>query len=270
MESLAVDVSEHVATVALLGPGKGNALGPDFWRECPGVFEELDANEDVRAIVLHGQGEHFCYGLDLKAMIADLGPHMSPNGLAKERTKLLDLVARLQRAADAIAVCRKPTIAAISGYCIGGGVDLVSACDIRLASQDAKLSVRETRVAMVADLGSLQRLPRIVGKGLARELAFTGDDVGADRALRIGLVNEVFADRAALLEGARALALRIAKNPPLVVQGVKQVMEYCEDKSVKDGERFVAVWNAAFLASGDLSEALSAFAERREPRFRGE
>ena len=270
MKSLEVQVSDHVATVSLLGPGKGNALGPDFWQECPGVFDDLDARDDVRVVILKGKGEHFSYGLDLKAMIGDLGPHMSPDGLAKERTKLLDLVGRLQRSGDAIARCRKPTIAAIAGWCIGGGVDLVSACDIRLASKDAKLSVRETRVAMVADLGSLQRLPRIVGQGLARELAFTGDDVDADRALRIGLVNDVFADRAALDEGALALARRIAKNPPLVVQGVKQVLDYCDGKIVRDGERFVAVWNAAFLASKDLSEALAAFAERREPSYRGE
>lgn len=147
---------------------------------------------------------------------------------------------------------------------------MAAACDIRLASADAKLSVREVRVAMVADLGSLQRLPRIVGQGITRELAYTGKDVTAARAKEISLVNEVFADKEALLAGARAMAREIAKNPPLVVQGIKEVLDFGERSRVRDKERFVAVWNSAFLASNDLAEAMAAFMERREPVFKGE
>jgi enoyl-CoA hydratase len=259
-----------VAEVILQGPGKGNALGPDFWRECPEVFTKLSKDESVRAIVVYGQGEHFTFGLDLKAMLPVLMPLLAPPNLAKQRTELYELVLDLQRSADSIEACKKPVICCLHGQTIGGGVDIATACDIRLASADTKVSVREVRVAMVADLGTLQRLPRIVGQGLARELAYTGADVDATRAQAIGLVNHVFADKAALLEGAREMARKIAENPPLVVSGIKEVLDFGERSHVRDRERFVAVWNSAFLASNDLAEAMAAFMERRAPVFKGE
>jgi len=268
--ALAVRRDGFVAEVVMKGPGKGNAMGPDFWRECPEVFERLSKDDSVRAIVLYGEGDHFTFGLDLKAMMPVLMPHLGPPNLAKQRTAFLDLIADLQRAADTIEACRKPVVACLHGQCLGGGVDIASACDVRLASADVTISVREVRVAMVADLGSLQRLPRIVGQGVARELAYTGKDIGAERALRVGLVNEVYPDKAALLEAARAMARQIADNPPLVVSGIKEVLDFGERSKVRDRERFVAVWNAAFLASNDLAEALAAFVERRPPVFKGE
>lgn len=261
--------SEALAEVALAGPGKGNAMGPDFWRECPRVFEELDRDESVRAVIVRGEGANFTYGLDLPAMMGDLGPLLAGDGAAGTRARLFDKIAELQGAFRAIASCRKPVIAAIHGWCIGGGVDLITACDIRLCSRDAKFSVREVKVAMVADLGSLQRLPAIVGEGHARELAMTGRDCTADHALRIGLVNEVLETPEALLTHARALARSIADNPPLVVQGIKRVMEEAIVERVDRGLRHVAAWNAAFLPSQDLGEAMSAFMERRPPRFTG-
>ena len=260
---------QDLAEVALLGPGKGNAMGPDFWRECPRVFEALDRDESVRAIIVRGEGKNFTYGLDLPAMMGDLGPLLSGDGAAATRARLFEKIAELQGAFRAIASCRKPVIAAVSGFCIGGGVDLITACDVRLCSRDARFSVREVKVAMVADLGSLQRLPAIVGEGHARELAMTGRDFPADHALRIGLVNEVFDTPDALLEGARALGRAIAENPPLVVQGIKRVMEEAIVDRVERGLRHVAAWNAAFLPSQDLGEAMSAFMERRPARFTG-
>jgi enoyl-CoA hydratase len=270
LKSLSVEITDHVAEVTLRGPGKGNAMGPDFWRELPEVFGGLDQNDDVRAVVVRGQGDHFSYGLDLKAMMQDLGPHMAGEQMARQRTDLLDLIVRLQDAVTSVERCRKPVIAAVHGWCIGGGVDLITACDVRVASADARFSVREVKVAMVADIGSLQRLPRIVGQGHARELAMTGKDIDATRAERMGLVNEVFADREALAAGARALAGEMAHNPPLVVQGVKRVMNYSADRPVADGLAYVAAWNSAFLQSKDLGEAIAAFMERRQPNFQGE
>lgn len=268
-ESIRVERDGAVAEVVLLGPGKGNAMGPAFFRELPVVFSALDKDDGVRAVVVRGDKGIFTYGLDLRAMAGELMPLVQKGNLAAERTKLLDLIGELQRGFDLVARCRKPVIAAIAGPCIGGGVDLITACDVRLASRDAKLSVREVKVAIVADLGSLQRLPRIVGQGHARELALTGKDIDAERAARIGLVNDVYDDEAALLAAARAMAKEIAENPPLVVQGIKQVMGFAEDRAVLDAERFVAVWNSAFLASNDLVEAMQAFMERRPPRFTG-
>ena len=270
LTSLRVEISDAVAEVVLTGPGKGNAMGPDYWREMPEVFRELDRDAAVRAVIVRGDGAHFSYGLDLPGMMNELGPHLSGESLARARTQLLDLIGEMQHACDDVARCRKPVIAAIDGWCIGGGLDLVSACDVRLATRTARFSLREVRVAMVADIGSLQRLPAIIGQGATRELAFTGTDVDAARALSLGLVNELFDDAPALLAGARAMARQIADNPPLVVQGIKQVLDYCADKSLADGLRYVAVWNAAFLQSKDLQEAMAAFFEKRPPHFTGE
>ncbi len=268
-ESLTVERADAVAEIILTGPGKGNAMGPAFFRELPEVFTELDRDDSVRAIIVRGKGGIFSYGLDIKAVAPTLMPLVQAENLAKERTQLLRLITEWQRAADCIERCVKPVVAAIAGPCIGGGIDIIAACDVRLCSRDARFSVREVKVAIVADIGSLQRLPRIIGQGHTRELAFTGKDIDADRALRIGLVNDVLSDEAALLAAARAMAKEIAENPPLTVQGVKQVLGYGDERRTLDGERFAAVWNSAFLASRDLAEAMAAFMEKRPPRFTG-
>ncbi len=268
-KSLRLEQSEGVTEVVLVGPGKGNAMGPDFWREMPLLFDAIDRDEAVRVVVIRGEGDHFSYGLDLTGMIGELGSQISGHNLAAERARFLDLVGSMQQACDRVARCRKPVIAAIHGWCIGAGLDLASACDIRLCSAEAKFSLREVKVAIVADIGSLQRLPRIIGEGRTRELALTGRDIDSSAALRMGLVNDSFETSELMLAATRSMAREIAANPPLVVQGIKQVMNYCQDKSVEDGLRYVAVWNAAFFQSHDLSEALTAFKERRAPRFTG-
>jgi enoyl-CoA hydratase len=178
-------------------------------------------------------------------------------------------VLRLQDAITAVARCPKPVIAAVHGYCIGGGVDLIAACDIRLASADAVFSVREAKMAIVADLGSLQRLPAIISAGHLAELAFTGKDIGAERAKEIGLVNDVATDADGVLKAARALAAEIAANSPIAVQGTKAVLAANEGRTVAEGLDYVATWNAGMLASDDLIEAVTAFMEKRPPKFTG-
>ena len=268
-KSLEVSIAGHVAQVTLTGPGRGNAMGPDFWSETPDVFAQLDANPQVRAIVLTGSGKHFTYGLDLQAMGGALGPVLAPGAMAKERTDFHDLVLAMQRASNAVANCRKPVVAAVSGWCIGGGVDLITAADIRYASADAKFSVREVRVGMVADMGTLSRLPGIVSEGHMRELALTGKDIDAARAEKIGLVNDVYEDQEAMLAAAHATAREIAGNPPLVVHGIKSVLNHTRQADIEASLRYVAVWNAAFLPSKDLGEAMSAVFEKRTPDFEG-
>ncbi|MEV7969771.1 crotonase/enoyl-CoA hydratase family protein [Sphaerisporangium sp. NPDC088356] len=259
-----------VSEVTLLGPGKGNAMGPDFWRELPLVFRALDADPDVRAVTLTGSGQHFSYGLDLAAMLPRWAYVLEESGgSAEQRTAFLREIRALQAAFDAVSTCRKPVVAAVSGWCIGGGVDLIAAADVRMASADARFSVREVRVGIVADGGSLQRLPGIIGEGHIRELAFTGKDIDAARAERIGLVNDVYADRAAVLDAARELAAEIAANPPLVVQGVKEILNADRGLEIAAGLRYVSAWNAAFMPSHDLNEAVQALRQRRTPTFLG-
>jgi len=267
--AIRLEKNEGVTEVILTGPGKGNAMGPDFWREMPELFAGLDRDDETRVVLIRGEGANFSYGLDLASMMNEMGPHLTGENLAVQRARLLDLIGDMQQASGSVAECRKPVIAAVAGWCIGGGLDLISACDIRLCSAQARFSLREVKVAMVADIGSLQRLPRIVGDGNTRELAFTGKDIDAARALSMGLVSDVYETQDALLEASRKLAREIAANPAVVVQGIKQVMNYCADKSTVDGLRFVAVWNAAFLQSNDLGEAIAAFMERRSPNFTG-
>jgi enoyl-CoA hydratase len=264
-----IEIDGHVATLWLSNPDRRNAMGPDFWRDLPGVVAEIDANEQVRAAVIAARGPHFSVGLDLIAMGAELGP-MLQGGLAKERMRLFDKVNAMRAGFDAIEASRLPFVAAVHGACIGGGLDLIAACDVRLAASSARFSLRETRIAIVADMGSLQRLGRVIGAGHLRELAYTGKDIDAARALRIGLVNDVHESDVAVLAAARALADEIARNSPLAVRGTKEVLRVTEKHGVEAGLQFVAAWNAAHLASADLLEAFSAFTEKRPASFRGE
>lgn len=265
-EVFEIERTEHVATVWLANPSKRNAMGPAFWDELPRVMDELANDEAVRAIVIAARGQHFTVGLDLKAMSGGI---IESGAGAAARKRLLDFIRKIQRTVTTVARCEKPVIAVAHGWCLGGGIDLLTACDIRIATADVIFGIRETRMAMVADVGTLQRLPGIIGKGHVAELAFSGDDFGAERALAMGFVNAVHPDQASALAAAQALAARIAANSPLAVTGTKRVLEYCADKSVEDGLGYVAVWNAAFVASEDLQEAVAAFLEKRAPVFRG-
>jgi enoyl-CoA hydratase len=267
--TVTVSPESHVAEVGLTATGKGHRMGPDYWNQLPLLFAELDADDGVRAVVLHSPAEHFSYGLDLMAMAAELSEFTAPDANATLRRKFLALVKKMQHTHNAIAACRKPVIAAIQGWCIGGAVDLVTACDIRLAAANAKFSVREVKLAIVPDVGTLARLPGLVGQGVAREWAMTGADVDAARALRSGLVSEVYESHATLMSAARAMAAAIAKNPPLTVQGIKQVMNFTSERESALSLDAVALWNAAFFPSEDLQEAMSAFLEKREPSFKG-
>jgi len=245
-------------------------MGPAFWSEFPQLMAHLSDDPSVRVVVLRGSGEHFSYGLDLASMGAELSELLQPEGGAAVRQRLLSTIRRMQDAITSVAKCNKPVIAAVHGWCIGGAVDLICACDVRLASADAKFSVREVKLAMVADVGTLARLPTVVGEGVARELAMTGDDVDAARALRVHLVNEVYETPNKLFEAAHAMAVRMAKNSPLVLGGIKEVMNARSESIARESLATVALWNSAFLPSKDLMEALGSFIEKREPNFKGE
>ncbi|WP_418061855.1 crotonase/enoyl-CoA hydratase family protein [Pimelobacter simplex] len=257
-----------VATVGLAGPGGKAVMDDAFFAELAATFTALDTDDDVRAVVLTGAGPHFSFGLDLGAAAGTFAPLRSATH-AGARTELLALIRRWQGALDVVAGLRKPTVAAVTGWCIGGGVDLAVACDVRIASADAVFSVREAKVGIVADLGSLQRLVGVIGDGHLRELALTGDDVDAVRAAGMGLVNHVHPTADDARAAAAALAARMAANSPLVLRGIKDVLDAERAPRVEAGLRYTAVWNSAFLLSDDLDEAMTAFVERRPPEFTG-
>ena len=259
-----VEHDGHVAWLTLCRPERRNAMDISFFSELTDHFRRFDRDEAVRAVVIRAQGACFSAGLDL----TEAGGLLAGKG-ADDRDKLKRTILDLQESNNAIERCRKPVIAAVHGHCIGGGVDLLAACDIRLAASDALFAIRETKLAIIADLGTLQRLPYIIGHGWFRELALTGRDFTAAEALQMGFVTRVCEDRAALIQAAGDLAQEIAGLAPLTVQGVKEVINYSRDNGVYAGLDYVAQKNAAELISEDLVEAVTAFMEKRPPAFQG-
>lgn len=266
MTTISIRLDGAVAEVSLNRPDRSNALNEAMWQELRTAMRWADATTEVRAVVLSGAGKNFCAGIDLAMLggVAQAVAHVDP---ARSREKLRRLVLDLQDCLSSIEQCRKPVLAAIQGACIGGALDMVTCCDMRYASADAVFSVREVDVGMAADVGTLQRLPRLVPEGVARELAYTGRNVEAAEAERIGLVNRAFASAEELAAGVMQIAQAIAAKSPLAIRGTKEMLNYGRDHSVADGLNYIATWNAAMLMSADLNEAMAAARERRPPAF---
>ena len=269
-EVLTLEIDAHVATLWLDREEARNAMGSALWRDLPLAAAAVANDSNVRVLIIAAKGPHFTVGLDLKEFGGGFASVSKSASKAAASAQAYTAVREMQASVTSIAQLNVPVIAAVHGYCIGGGVDLISACDIRLCANDATFSVRETKIAIVADLGSLQRLPTIINAGHLAELAYTGKDVNASRALEIGLVNAVYTNSAELLAGARSLALEIAQNSPLAVQGTKAVLAANDGRSVDEGLEFVARWNTMYLQSNDLREAMMAFVEKRPPVFNGD
>jgi enoyl-CoA hydratase len=265
-EHIEVEVRDHVGWLWLNRPDKRNALSADMWADIPSAVAQLDEDESVRVIVVAGRGPAFTVGIDL-AMLMSVTPSGASDADAKRQ--LYRKIKELQDTMTAFETTAKPVIAAIHGWCIGAGVDLITATDIRLAAADAMFGVRETKIGLVADVGTLQRLPRVLAPGHVAELAYTGKDIDAAHAERIGLVNAVHPDVAALHAAAADMAIEIAANSPLVVQGIKSVLQAEADMPTRAALDHMALWNSAFLMSNDLGEAMAAFSEKRKPDFTG-
>ncbi len=270
MKSLSVHRDGRIAYLTLQGPSPGNLQGPDFFSDLPKICRLLDEDDRVNAVVLQGAGEDFCLGLDIVAMSGVIGSVSSQNGgPAKPRTKLRHEILGMQQAIESVHSLSKPVIAAVHGKCVGGGIDLIAACDVRFSTVSAQFSMREVKVAIVADLGGLQRLPGIIGQGHLRDLALSGRDFDASYAERIGLVNKTIATEEGLARFVESYANEIAENPPLTVAGTKAILNRAEADTLNAGLDYVATWNAAFLASEDLAEAVSAVLEGRKPAYSG-
>ena len=261
---LKTEIKNHVAWLTLNRPDKRNAMNLELLQGLMDTFAEFDRNTDVRVVVIKGEGQSFCAGMELAALAGLL-----ESSTADYRELLRSEIVRFQDSMTVLERCRKPVIAAIHGACIGGGVDLTSACDVRIASADAYFSVRETKLALVADLGTLQRLPSIVGEPWARELALTGRNFSAEEAKSINFITHLLEDQHKLMAKAEELAEEIASCSPLAVQGVKDVLRFGKQFGVEAGLRYVAQKNAAILICDDAMEAITAHIEKRKPEFKG-
>ena len=255
-----------MAHVELNRPEKRNAMNMDMWEELHAAFKHCDENPAIRVVLLTGAGAMFCAGIDLSLFAQLQMP--DENCAGRKREKLRLFIKKLQDCLTQIEQCRKPVIAAVHGQAIGGALDMLACCDMRYCSEDAVFSIKEIDLGMTADVGSLQRLPYIIGDGIMRELAYTGRMVKADEARNIGLVNQVYADRNALLDAVTQLAHEIGSKSPLAMRGTKEAILYTRDHSVSDGLNYIATWNAAMIMSDDLQEAMSAMQEQRKPEFK--
>lgn len=271
----AVDVADAVAHVRMNRPERANSMVPAFWHELPLIVDRLTASAAVRVIVLSAEGRHFCSGMDTSVFTGDGGvaagssdgadrPRPSPARRA-ERTRAN--VLRLQQTVNSLEQARVPVICAIQGACVGGGLDIATAADLRYATQDAFFCVQEINIGLVADVGTLQRLPKVVAPGVAAEMAYTGRRMSADRAREVGLVNDVYADQATMLEAVGQTALEIAAKSPLAITGTKRVIAYAREHSTADALEQIAVWNSSMLDPADMAEAFAALVDKRPPTY---
>lgn len=266
METLKLSIQNHIAHLIINRPDKANALNQTAWDEILEIFTELDENPEVRVIVLEGgDSKHFCAGIDLSLLMSVTQSQTSCD--ARRREKIRKDILSLQAPINAIENCSKPVLVAIHGGCIGGGVDLVCACDMRYCTDDTFFTIKEIDMGMVADLGTLQRLPKLIGDGLVREMAYTGRNVEGKEAEKIGIVNRTFTDKETMLAEVMKLATTIAQKSPVAIRGTKHILLHSRDNSVADGLNYMATWNAGMLLSADLQEAFEAKMTKREPKF---
>ena len=257
-------IDGHIAHLVLSRPEQLNTMNPVFWRELDDILARLNREGTARVLVISSTGKHFSAGMSLETFGGAITmDDQSPEG----RAAIFDLLTDMQATFTRLETLRIPVIAAIHGGCIGGAVDMVTACCMRYASADAFFCVQEINIGMVADVGTLQRLPKLIPMGLVKELAYTGRRLGAERALACGLVNEVFESPEALLAGALACAREIAAKPPVAIWGTKQAVQYAQDPSVEDALRQMGWLQGAIWSNDQVREAITAMKERRAGQF---
>ena len=261
-----VEIADHIAHIRFNRPDKANSMTVEFWKELPEAVDKISRNAEARVIVFSSEGKHFTSGMDISVFMSGAlegdaaNAHVSAEAFRYKIKALQETFSCLERA-------RQPVLAAIQGGAIGAGVDLATACDCRYASADAFFAVQETAIGMTADVGTFPRLMRLIPEGWARQMAYTGERLPADKAMQIGLVNEVFDTHEALLEGVMAIARKIAAHSPLAVTGCKAMANYSRDHSTADALDYISVWNAAMLRPDDIKEAYFAKGEKRSPVF---
>jgi enoyl-CoA hydratase len=259
-------VDSHVARIVFNRPDKANAMVLPFWQEMVDVFAEIEDRPEVRAVVISSTGKHFTGGLDLSAF-ANIAGEMMQGDRGRVGEQMRRTVAEMQETFAVIDRCRVPVLAAIQGGCIGGGVDLISACDMRYCTNDAWFCIQEINIGMTADVGTLQRLPHLMPSGLVRELAYTGRRMPAEEAFRCGLVNASYATQDEMLAAVLQIAKMIAAKSPLAVHGSKEMLNYTRDHDTADALNYMQVWQAGMFLSIDLMEQMQANQQKREAKF---
>lgn len=262
--TMELSIEDRVARLTLSRPEQMNTMSPAFWRDLEGALDKLQRDAPARALVIDSTGKHFTAGMALDSFDSSIALDDSS---AQSRANIAEVLTDMQRAFDRLAQLRMPVIAAIQGGCVGGGVDMVAACDIRYCTADAFFCIQEINIGMAADLGTLQRLPKLIPEGVVREYAYTGRRMQAYRALAVGLVNEVFDTQEAMLEAAMQTAMEIAARPPVAVWATKQAIDYARDHPVADGLRQMGWLQAGMWDTGAVVEAIQARSERRAPEF---
>lgn len=270
-ECFEVTIADKIAQVVLNRPDKRNSMNPAFWKELPEIIKDIDYGSKARVIVLSSTGPHFTSGLDVSSFGAISNPADDDKDKKTRKlqagTAFYDNVLHMQESFSCIEQCRIPVLVAIQGGCIGGGVDLVTACDIRYATEDAFLTIFETNIGMTADVGTFPRLVKLIPEGYVREMAYTGRRVSAQEAKSMGLINQVFADQVTMLEAVMEIARDIASKAPLAVYGCKRMINYARDHSTADSLDYIAIWNATHLQIEEIQEAMAANAEKRPGNF---
>ena len=266
------ELRDHVAHVTMCRGDDFNTMTKAFWSELPELIDKISDAAEARVIVLSSQGKHFCAGMDLANFQDDGEMHGTDAKKVSQgrRSEAQFRVTReLQYTISCLEKARMPVIAAIQGACIGGAVDLVTACDIRYAAKDAFFCIQEINIGMAADVGTLQRLPYLIPEGIVRELAYTGRRFSADEALRHGLINAVFDTHETVIDHALNVAREIADKAPLAVTGTKEILNYNRDHTVEESLNYAALWNSAMNFSDDMMEAFKSKTEKRDPDFQG-
>tara|TARA_B100000282_G_scaffold73657_1_gene50285 strand:+ start:458 stop:1321 length:864 start_codon:yes stop_codon:yes gene_type:complete len=268
-ESFNLEIEDNIANIILSRPEQLNSMSRKFWVELPEILEEVNRNSEIRVLIISSTGKHFCAGMDLSAFdngVANIPKEKRPDN-ARIGEALYRSARELQEYISKLEKIRVPVIAAIHGGCIGGAVDLVTACDIRLATTDAFFCIQEINIGMAADVGTLQRLPRIIPDSKMRELAYTGRRMLADEAKESGLVSDVYNSQEEMMNAAKEMANEIAKKSPIAIYGLKALMNYSRDHTISDSLDFNALWSGAMLSQRDMEEAIKAFVEKREATF---